>query len=283
VTELALPGLDEPGGSGYPRKPFLPAEYAADGGYRPNGRLGGLVALVTTADSEISRAIAVCFAREGARIALCYFESLQDAYETRRLVRACGTDCVLLAGDPADRDTCLRIVENVVSELGGLDILVNNAGEAAMLPKSMGESGPGGFLPRHAFAYLYLMTAALPYFPMDGSIINVGYAADAEDDWKTPQQAAAQGSVQGLTRAFSRAAALRGIRVNAAMFGDLSTAAANATPTPQQADRFGKDSLPGRSGRPYEAAPAFVFLGSRDASYLTGQIIYINAGGHISA
>jgi NAD(P)-dependent dehydrogenase (short-subunit alcohol dehydrogenase family) len=279
VSDLALPGLGKPSDSVYSREQFLPEEYAADGGYRPNGRLGGLVALVTTADSEISRAIAVCFAREGAKIALCYFESQQEAHETRRLVRACGTDCVLLAGDPADRDTCLRVVETVVSELGGLDILVNNAGEAAMPATSMGEPGRAGFSPRHAFAYLYLMTAALPYFPMDGSIINVGYAADAEHDWKTPQQAAARGSVQGLTRAFSRAAALRGIRVNAAMVGDLSTGA-DAVPTLRELDGFRKGSLPGRS---CEAAPAFVFLGSRDASYMTGQTIYIKPGGQFSA
>ena len=281
MSDLAFPGIDQAHGSVHSRKRFLPAEYAVDGGYRPTGRLGGSVALVTTADSEISRAIAVCFAREGAKIALCYFESQQDADETLRLVRACGTECVLLAGDPADRDTCLRIVETVVSELGGLDILVNNAGEAAMLPESVRDAGRAGFSPRHAFAYLYLMTAALPYFPMDGSIINVVYATDAEHDWKTPQQAAARGSVQGLTRAFSRAAALRGIRVNAAMVGDLSPVTAAATP--QETDRSGRDSLPGASGRPCEAAPAFVFLGSRDASYMTGQTIYINAGGLISA
>lgn len=282
MSDLALPGLDQAHGSVNSRKQFLPREYAADGDYRPNGRLDGLVALVTKADSEISRAIAVCFAREGARVALCYFESLQDAYETRRLVRACGADCVLLAGDPADRDTCLRIVENVVSELGGLDILVNNAGEDAMLPNSTRESGRAGFSPRHAFAYLYLMTAALPYLPMDGSIINVGCAADAEHEWKTPQQAAARGSVQGLTRAFSRAAALRGIRVNAAMVGDLAAGTAAAVSTPQEAERFGEERLPGRRGRPCESAPAFVFLVSRDAS-MTGQTIHINAGGQISA
>src|SRR3954469_25885078 len=95
--------------------------------YRGSGRLTDKKAVITGADSGIGRAIALAYAREGADVAIAYYNEHDDAKETERLVREAGRKAVLLAGDLADPEVCRTSVQRAVRELGRLDIVVNNA------------------------------------------------------------------------------------------------------------------------------------------------------------
>lgn len=95
--------------------------------YRGSGKLKGLNALVTGADSGIGRAIAIAYAREGANVVINYLSEDSDAQETKTLVESAGTKGIVIGGDLRDESFCNELIEQTVDHLGSLDILVNNA------------------------------------------------------------------------------------------------------------------------------------------------------------
>jgi NAD(P)-dependent dehydrogenase (short-subunit alcohol dehydrogenase family) len=94
-----------------------------------SGRLAGKVAIVTGGDSGIGRAVSVLFAREGANIVIVYKDEHEDAEETAAAIRREGQNCLAVAGDIADEQFCLAVVEQAVKRFGSVDVLVNNAAE----------------------------------------------------------------------------------------------------------------------------------------------------------
>jgi hypothetical protein len=104
-----------------------PAEYG-ENTYTGYGRLRGRVALITGGDSGIGRAVALCYAKEGADILFTHLkEEKEDADETVRLVESVGRRAIANPGDIRKRDFCQKLVDQTFSRLGRLDILVNNA------------------------------------------------------------------------------------------------------------------------------------------------------------
>src|SRR5438876_5572301 len=95
--------------------------------YKGAGKLKGLKAVVTGADSGIGRAVAIAYAREGADVMIAYLNEHEDAKETERVVREAGRKAILVAGDVASPTHCRAIIDKAVHDLGGIDILVNNA------------------------------------------------------------------------------------------------------------------------------------------------------------
>src|SRR6476469_9249210 len=106
---------------------LTPAADYGENTYKGSGKLLGRKALITGADSGIGRAVALAFAREGADVAIAYYDEHEDAKETERLVVGAGRRALLLPGDLADPTFCEAIVTKTVDEFGRLDILVNNA------------------------------------------------------------------------------------------------------------------------------------------------------------
>ena len=96
--------------------------------YRGSSRLTGKRAVITGADSGIGRAVALAFAREGADVVLSYLEAEEaDADETVGLVEAEGRKAIRCPGDIRTEETCQKIIDTAVEQLGGIDVLVNNA------------------------------------------------------------------------------------------------------------------------------------------------------------
>jgi len=96
--------------------------------YTGHGRLQGRVALITGADSGIGRAVALCYAKEGADTLFAHLEEeKEDADETVRLVELTGRRAIAVPGDIRKREFCRKLVEQTYSQFGRLDILVNNA------------------------------------------------------------------------------------------------------------------------------------------------------------
>lgn len=252
--------------------------------YVGNDRLRGLKALITGGDSGIGRAIAIAYAREGADVAINYLAVEQpDAEVTAQLIDDAGQHAVLIPGDITDRETCVRIVEEAVSGLGGLDILVNNAG----YHWARGAEGLQGLEPdemdrvlkTNLYAVLWLTQAAQPHLPPGSSIINTSSVQAYQPSTQLLDYAATKAAINNLTVNLAAELGSVGIRVNAVAPGPIWTPLQPATRSAETLETFGADTPLGRAGQPAEVAPAYVFLASpRDASYVSGTIVGVTGG-----
>src|SRR6476469_7628284 len=154
-----------------------PKPRSQDAKYRGSGKLEGKVALITGGDSGIGRAVAICYAKEGADVAIVYLNEQEDAQETKRLVEAEGRRCLTIAGDIGNESFCQQVVQQTVKELGHLDILVNNAAEQH--PQESIENISAEQLERtfrtNIFSMFYLTKAALKHLKEGSAIINTTY------------------------------------------------------------------------------------------------------------
>lgn len=252
--------------------------------YVGNGRLRGLKALITGGDSGIGRAIAIAYAREGADVAINYLPVEQpDADVTARLIGDAGQRAVLIPGDITDRETCVRIIDEAVSGLGGLDILVNNAG----YHWAKGEEGLAGLRPdemdrvfkTNLHAVLWLTQAAQPHLGRGSSIINTSSVQAYQPSTQLLDYAATKAAINNLTVNLAAELGPAGIRVNAVAPGPIWTPLQPATRPAEHLETFGADTPLGRAGQPAEVAPAYVFLASpHEASYISGTVIGVTGG-----
>jgi NAD(P)-dependent dehydrogenase (short-subunit alcohol dehydrogenase family) len=256
-----------------PRPEYLPRFRGAD-------RLKGKIALITGGDSGIGRAVAVAFAREGARLAIVYLDEHADAEETARLVNAEGGEAIAIAGDVGDERFCREAVARTVGAFGGLDILINNAAEqhVAQDLAEIATSQLEATFRTNIFGYFHMARAALEHLGAGGAIVNTASVTAYKGSPHLLDYSATKGAIVAFTRSLSQALAERGIRVNAVAPGPIWTPLIPATFEPDQVARFGGDVPMKRPGQPNEVAACHLFLASDEASYMTGQVLHPNGG-----
>ena len=137
-------------------------------------KLTGRTALITGGDSGIGRAVAYAFVKEGAKVAIAYYNEDQDAQETAEHIRQLGGECLLLRGDlrvPAFAKSC---VDRTVERFGGLDILVNNHAVQFIQRSILDISREQLSLvfQNNVYSFFYLIQAALPHLHRGSAIIN---------------------------------------------------------------------------------------------------------------
>jgi NAD(P)-dependent dehydrogenase (short-subunit alcohol dehydrogenase family) len=108
-----------------------------------------------------------------------------------------------------------------------------------------------------------------------GSIINTGSVTALDGHASLIDYSATKGAIHTLTKSLAQALAQRGIRVNCVAPGPVWTPLIPATLQPDHVEKFGADSVWKRPAQPAEIAPAFVFLASADARYITGEVLAI--------
>jgi NAD(P)-dependent dehydrogenase (short-subunit alcohol dehydrogenase family) len=245
-----------------------------------SGRLMGKVALITGGDSGIGRAVAIAFAKEGADVSSIYLDEHEDAEESRRLVEKHGGRCLLLPGDIGDPLFCEHAVRETLSALGRLDVLVNNAGEQHP-QKSILDIEPEQLertFRTNVFGMFHLTRAALPHLADGSAIINSTSVTAYRGSAELIDYAATKGAIVAFTRSLSQSLAPQNIRVNAVAPGPIWTPLIPSTFDEEKVATFGSDVPLGRAGQPEEIAPSYVFLASKDASYMTGQVLHPNGG-----
>jgi NAD(P)-dependent dehydrogenase (short-subunit alcohol dehydrogenase family) len=257
-----------------------PAPDHGEESYRGHGRLKDCVALITGGDSGIGRAVAIAFAREGADVLIAYLNEHEDAQETARWVEKAGRRAVLVDGDISDPAHCERLVKTAVTELGRLDVLVNNAAFQASHEKL--EDLPAEEI-EHTFktnieSMFLLSKAALAHLKAGASIINTSSINAKSPNAELLAYATTKGAIANFTSGLAQLLAKRGIRVNAVAPGPVWTPLIPSTMSAEKAAHFGENTPLGRPAQPSELAPAYVFLASNEASYITGAVLPVTGG-----
>ncbi len=258
-----------------------PRPVTDDPEYKGSGKLQGKIALITGGDSGIGEAVAIAFAKEGATaVAISYLEENEDALHTKKKVEEYGTECLLIEGDIGRSDFCNDMVHRVVDECGGLNILVNNAGEQhaqESLTDITDEQIEQTFR-TNIFAPMYLTRAALKHLREGDCVINTASVVAYRGQPMLLDYSATKGAMVAFTRSLSQRLVSKGIRVNAVAPGPIWTPLIASTFPKEKVKEFGKDQPMKRPGQPFELAPAYVYLASRDSTYVSGQVIHVNGG-----
>ncbi|SOD78418.1 SDR family oxidoreductase [Spirosoma fluviale] len=254
--------------------------------YKGANKLNGKVALITGGDSGIGRAVAVHFAREGADVAISYTDrEEEDAQKTKSLVEAEGRKCLLLPGDIRQEEQCKQLVSDTISQFGKLNILVNNAA-LQLQHKELEDIEDEDLLATYEtniYSFFRITKAAEPHLQKGDCIINTTSVTAYQGRADLLEYSSTKGAIMTFTRALSSNLITKGIRVNAVAPGPIWTPLNPASVSAEEVAEFGKDVPMKRPGQPSEVAPAYVFLASEDASYITGQVLHPNGGTIVNA
>jgi NAD(P)-dependent dehydrogenase (short-subunit alcohol dehydrogenase family) len=254
-------------------------DYGEDS-YRGSGKLDGLVALITGGDSGIGRAVALAYAREGADVAISYLNEEEDARETVRIVEKEGRKALRIPGDISDRDHCRKMVEQVVRELGQLDILVNNAATQSTHESFL--EIPDEEIERvfdtNVLPMFWLCKAAIPHLKPGSAIINTTSIQAFDPSPSLLHYSSTKGAIVTFTKGLATELVEKGIRVNGVAPGPVWTPLIAATMEADKVAHFGESNPTERPAQPAELAPAYVFLASKDAAFVIGEVIGVTGG-----
>jgi NAD(P)-dependent dehydrogenase (short-subunit alcohol dehydrogenase family) len=248
-------------------------------------RLNGKVAIVTGAGSRgpgvgTGKAMAILFAREGARVALVDLFP-ERAEETLSTIQDEGGDAFVLAADVTVEEDCERVVRDAVERYSRLDILVNNVATNE------------GFGPLHEVdgamwdhvlvvnlkSVVLMCKHALPVFASGGggSIVNISSVAALISAGGTEAYSASKAGMLRLSADLAVAYGRQGVRVNAILPGGIDTPMV-AGQQPGHTERFRRLVPLGITGNAWDVAWAAVYLASDEARFVTGTFIPVDGG-----
>lgn len=294
---MPAPTLTDPR-TAYPQPPFQPQQQPMPGqeaemspradhgeeSYKGSGKLTGMAAVITGADSGIGRAVAIAYAREGADVLISYLNEDADAKETAKWIEKAGRKAVLVKGDIKEQSHCKALIDRAMQEFGHLDILVNNA--AYQKSYESIEDVPADELDlafrTNVYAMFWLCQSAVKVMKPGASIINTSSINAYQPTPQLLPYATTKGAIADFTKGLGQMLAKQGIRVNSVAPGPVWTPLIPSTTPPDFVAKFGEKTPLGRPAQPAELAPVFVLLASPEASYITGMI-YGVTGGEITA
>ncbi|MFD9421267.1 MULTISPECIES: glucose 1-dehydrogenase [unclassified Streptomyces] len=260
--------------------PMDPPPDHGEHSYRGSGTLTDRKALITGGDSGIGRAVALAYAREGADVLFTHLaEEHDEARETIRLVEEAGRTAIAVECDIREEKACRNLIDRTVREFGRIDVLVNNAGYQMSQPDGIAAITTEQFdrvVRTNLYGMFWLSKMALPHISAGGSIINTASVQSYKPSPHLLDYAMTKGAIVTFTQGLAQMLAKDGIRVNAVAPGPVWTPLIPATLTDTK--EFGKQSPLGRPAQPAELAPAYVFLASPQAGYITGEIVNATGG-----
>ncbi|TME94396.1 MAG: 3-oxoacyl-ACP reductase FabG [Chloroflexi bacterium] len=243
--------------------------------------LEGKVAIVTGASRGIGRAIAERFAAEGAKVVVNYFSNEAEAGKVVDGIKQGGAEAIAVRGDVSKSADVKHLVESAVKQFGHVDILVNNAGVMVTKPalEASEEDWDRTIDVNLKGAYLCSKEVApLMMKQQGGRIINMSSNSGLyhPSAMRFTEYVVSKAGLNGLTKALALAWGPH-ITVNAICPGWIKTDMIADTDPEVEARILGETAL-GRWGTPDEIAGAAVFLASRDANFITGELLIVAGG-----
>ena len=243
-------------------------------------RLNEKVAIVTGGAQGIGQGICLRLAEEGARVAI-FDVNLDEANETAKEIDASGGKALALEVDVTRSAEIEAAVKQVMSKFGRVDILVNNAGISLVSKVAdMTEDIWDRVHNVNLKAVFLCSRAAVPHMKEHkyGKIVNIASIRALRGGTYYAHYGASKAGVVGLTQGMAVELGPHNINVNAVGPGVIDTPMADHDVAPEVRQRLQKRIPLRRIGVPEDIANAVLFLASDEASYITGQCLYVCGG-----
>ena len=242
--------------------------------------LRGKVVVITGGSRGLGRELVLRFAEEGCRVVFTYRADAQAAAQTVALARELGLEPQSHQADARDSGACERVAAAAVERHGRIDVLVNNAAVVRdNLMAAFSDEEIRDVLDTNILGVLRSIQAVVPQMMVQraGRIINISSVSATRGGRGQSNYAASKGAVEALTRSLAVELAPKRITVNAVAPGVLQTDMSKDLLDAAGDEVIGKILL-GRLGRPEDVAPSVLFLASRFAEYITGQVLHVDGG-----
>jgi NAD(P)-dependent dehydrogenase (short-subunit alcohol dehydrogenase family) len=240
------------------------------------GRLDGQVAIVTGGSRGIGRAVALEFAREGARAVITAVEDREALEKTEGEIVALGADGFGMLANVARRGDIDRLVQSVIAKWGRIDILVNNAGILRLAPlENISEERWDETLSVHLKGTFNCTQAVIPFMKQrrKGKIINLAAPSALRGSFGVADYAAAKGGIIAFTRNAANELKIYNIQVNC--ISPTADTRMTTALTDFRREQLGIARRDREFVSPEAIAPAFVFFASSDSDYVSGQLLEV--------
>ena len=245
-------------------------------------RLKDKIALVTGSSRGVGRAVALGFAKEGAKVVVNYTSNETAAKEVVDKIQSLGSKAIAVKADVAQKTEAAGLVGAAVETFGKIDILVNNAGftRPALMIK-MTEDQWDQVIDIHLKgAFLCSQAAGLRMKEQNsGKIINVMSVAGLVGTVGQINYSAAKGGILSMTKSIARELARYNVCCNVISLGIVATDMTEKIRTDEKLKEIYMNRiLLKRFAEPDDISPAFAFLASDESNYITGQLLCVDGG-----
>jgi 3-oxoacyl-[acyl-carrier protein] reductase len=244
-------------------------------------KLAGKVAVVTGASKGIGASIALHLGNEGASVVVNYSSAKEGAQKIVSEILQKGGKALAIQANITNPKDIERLFLEASQAFGKIDILVNNAGVYEFGPlEEITIEHYHKIFDLNVLGLLLATKEAIKYFGASGSIVNISSIASISSPPTGAVYSASKAAVDAITRSLAKELAPRKIRVNCVNPGMIETEGTQSAGILDSDFRKQAEAQTplGRIGRPTDVAPAVVFLASDDASWITGEILFITGG-----